>query len=107
MLLHTDRQPKALGSMDFTSMAILGAFITTMSGVLLIFARFQYRDTGPILWWAAAHFVNGMGTIALAIGLGSQSRGAIAVAAFTCSHSRQLWPGQEQDGFADKRRRSG
>jgi len=68
--------------MDFTSMAILGAFITTMSGLLLAFARFQYRDTAPILWWAAAHFVNGMGTVALAVGLATQSQGFVAVAAF-------------------------
>lgn len=68
--------------MDITTLMILSAFITVMSGGLLIFARFQYRDTGPILWWAAAHFVNGAGTIALALS-GQPLQGLIAVPAFT------------------------
>jgi diguanylate cyclase (GGDEF)-like protein len=68
--------------MDINTMMILSAFITVMSGGLLIFVRFQYRDSGPILWWAAAHFINGIGTIVLAAS-GQPPQGIAAAAAFT------------------------
>lgn len=77
-------------------MMILGAFITMMSGGLLIFARFQYRDTGPILWWAAAHFVSGTGTVALALAVGREPlQTALVVAAFTltAAGSGLAWSG--------------
>jgi len=57
--------------LDSPTMMIAGAFLALMSGALLLYAWYQYRETRAALWWAGADFVLALGIVALAVGSGA------------------------------------
>ncbi|WP_034492346.1 GGDEF domain-containing protein [Afifella pfennigii] len=55
--------------LDVVTMMVMAAFVAVVSGVLLLVARFQYREMTPLLGWVAANFFFAGGLLRLASGL--------------------------------------
>ena len=53
-------------NLDVPTLMIAGALVAAMSGSSLLVVRYQYRDTSPVVWWAAANFVLAFGMLMLA-----------------------------------------
>jgi diguanylate cyclase (GGDEF)-like protein len=55
-------------SLDVPTLMLAGAFVALLSGLLLVFSWFQYKQMVPALWWASGNIVLAMGIAALAFG---------------------------------------
>ncbi len=58
---------------DVPTLMVAGAFVALMSGALLLFAWYQYRETAAALWWAGADFILGCAIVSLAVGSGTDT----------------------------------
>jgi diguanylate cyclase (GGDEF)-like protein len=53
--------------LDVPTLMAAGALVAALSGTLLLVVRHQYRDTGAVLWWAAADLILAVGMLVLAV----------------------------------------
>jgi diguanylate cyclase (GGDEF)-like protein len=87
--------------LDVPTLMIAGAFVALMSGALLLYAWYQYRETRAALWWAGADFVLACAIVLLAIGSGT-AEPLIFFAGLTliCVSSTLTWAGARSfDGY--------
>jgi diguanylate cyclase (GGDEF)-like protein len=54
--------------LDLPTLMIAGAFAAAMSGALLLFAWWHFRETSAAVWWAAGDFALALGVLLLALG---------------------------------------
>ena len=67
--------------LDVPTLMVAGAFLSLLSGLLLIGAWYQFKEMSPVLWWASADLVMAVGIILLAVG-GSRSSHTVLGFAF-------------------------
>jgi diguanylate cyclase (GGDEF)-like protein len=80
--------------LDLPTLMVVGAFVSLMSGALLLFAWYQYRETAAALWWAGADFVLACAIVLIAVGSGTDVS-LIFVVGLTllCASSALTWAG--------------
>jgi diguanylate cyclase (GGDEF)-like protein len=59
--------------LDGLTLLIAGCFVAAIASALLTTLWLSLRGTRALLWWAAAHIVNSLAAVALAIGLATTS----------------------------------
>ncbi len=69
--------------LDVPTLTLAGSFVALLSGAMLVFAWYQYREMSPVLWWAAADFVLAAAIALLAFG-GVAANGPMLALAFGC-----------------------
>ena len=57
-------------SLDVPTLMLAGSFVALLSGAMLVFAWYHYREMSPVLWWAAAD-------VGMAIGVGLLAFGGV------------------------------
>lgn len=78
--------------LDVPTLMVAGAFVALMSGAILIFAWYQYRETRAALWWAGADFALACGIVLLAVGTDKAPIFSVGLA-LLCMASALSWAG--------------